>query len=152
MTKHQRNIKNYLVNPSFQMRFAFNFVIGFLVAMAITHSYLFYQLNSFIEDFSLHYPVQSDFHLQLHDLFTQLIVVTVLTIGVATVALFVMSINLSHKIAGPAYVLHSTIEKMLNEDYDIRANLREGDELNEVYESLAKLADKYRKQSKDTPS
>ncbi|MCB0386115.1 MAG: hypothetical protein KDD43_12040 [Bdellovibrionales bacterium] len=142
--KHKRYVRNYLINPYLQMRFSFYFLIGFFVSMTVVHGFLFWKLHTFMEDFTKHYPIQGPFHLQLHDIFNSLIISTVVTIALASIGIFVISIGYSHKFAGPAYVLKASIEKMIKGDYEIRPGLREGDELIEVANALKKLADQYK--------
>lgn len=130
------------------MRFSFYFLLGFLGAISIIHGFLVYKMFNFMDDFTEAFPVQSPFHLQLHDIFNSFIIFSVVTVAVATVGIFVISIGYSHKIAGPAYVLKKSIEQMIEGNFDIRPGLREGDELIEVADALKKLADQQKQRLK----
>ncbi|MCC7402755.1 MAG: hypothetical protein IT288_00020 [Bdellovibrionales bacterium] len=142
--RHKRYVRNYLINPYLQMRFSFFFMLGFLASIGTVQAYMFFRMSRFMEDFTQHYPIQGPFHLELYDIFNSFILATVITVGLASIGLFIIAIGYSHKFAGPAYVLKTSIEKMINGDYEIRPGLREGDELIEVANALKKLADQYK--------
>ena len=131
-----------------QMRMGFNILMVFLFAMALVYGFLFYQLHHFSAEFNLSYPVQSKHHLQLNELVNQLMFITILTIGVMSIGLFAVSIYITHKVAGPAYVIKRSIEQLTAGDFDIRQGLRDGDELVEIDRALQKLAATYKEKFK----
>ena len=124
------------------MRMALRFIIVYIVVAGILQAFFTVELQKYIESFIKVFPVTTDQHLYLHDMVVNTIIAMALTIALGALSIFAMSVFYSHKIAGPIYVIKNNLEKILNEDYNIRPNLREGDEFNEVAELINRLADK----------
>jgi hypothetical protein len=70
-----------------------------------------------------------------------LVIANGLYFGVAAVILGTMTILLTHRFAGPAFVLRQAVDGMLEGDYGRRLSLRDRDHLKDLAASLSRLRD-----------
>ena len=121
---------------------ALRFLIVYLILAGILQAYFIYELYSYIETFSELYPVSTKEHLVLHDLIINIVVSMSLTTVFGAFSIIAVSILYSHKIAGPIYVIKQNLDKLINSEYDIRTNFRDGDEFSEISHKINQLAKK----------
>lgn len=98
--------RNFLVNPRFQLRFAF-FMSSLVVGLSLMFLLLINEAFRVITSLLIRDPQGPDVEKVLqakHELLTTLY----LSEGLFVVALFVLAIFLSHRIAGPLYKLNQT--------------------------------------------
>lgn len=145
--KFKRKLSNILINPTFQMRMALRFIVIYIVVAGIFQVFFMILLNKYMDNFVKAFPITTNQHLVLHDIIIQIILAMSLLILIGALSIFIMAVYYSHKIAGPIYVIKNNINKLIEKDFQIRSNFRDGDEFNEISESLNRLADILKKET-----
>lgn len=126
--KYQR--KTFLINPNFQLRLSF-FVTTWLVPLSFLYPVIYYKLF----DLFIEYAKQSSLLETVEALETirssvlkQLIIIQV----VFMVVTFLISLFMSHKIAGPLYKLHQAFARAKNGNFDKGLRFRNSDHFQEL--------------------
>ncbi|MEM7816571.1 MAG: methyl-accepting chemotaxis protein [Candidatus Aenigmatarchaeota archaeon] len=132
MFKNQR--RNYFIEKSFQTKFILKFCLVVLVSFFIVGVLLFFLLQNsttvVIENTKVKVKTTADFILPI--LIQTLIVVSIFSaILVSLITLFV-----SHKIAGPLYRLKREIKKLESGDLNADFRIRSTDQLQDLASAL----------------
>lgn len=131
MSKNQRRV--ILINRRFQMRFAL-YVCSWLLAISIAYPILVYEMfNHFVRVAGLELPgIVSD---DLNTLRIEVMIWLVLSQVVFLVATFLVSVFLSHRIAGPIYKMKQIINKGAKMDFADPIRLRKSDHFKDLAEA-----------------
>ena len=148
MGKEQRKLRNFIINPKFQLRYII-FTTMWGLALVIINASVFY---SFISE---NYEV----FIELNDitdeakavLYQELYQIIYILIGLSITFLFtvaIFGIVLSHKIAGPMYKFRKTFKEIKEGNTNLRINLRPKDEFKEVALEFNSMMDSLSKNNK----
>ena len=138
-----------MINPIFQSRMALKFTLIYLIVAIALQLYFTSRLNEHKENFSRIFPVTTEQHLVLHDMITQAILFMTFVSLIGAFCIIGLAISYSHKIAGPIYVIRQNIQKMLDNNFNIRTNFRDGDEFSELAHDINLLAEKFKENNKN---
>ncbi len=143
MGKNQRSLKNYLINPSYQLKYIlYNSLLGFI--LTCLYAYVFYvHINenySILIDLSdMTTETRELLYRELKNIITILIISSVAFLCAAAI----VGVVISHKVAGPMFKLESTMREMIeNKDFKRRVKFRPGDEFQSIANTFNKLLDK----------
>lgn len=154
--RSQRQLKNYLLDPSRQLRSAWLFVV-LCVLYAIGIAWVFlntlYQQHAFV----MTYLDDADAASFL-DVFQNPIIVSGLVQAASLSLLFLLSVIVvtvlfTHRVFGPLVPIQRQVAAMQSGDYSKRINLRRKDELKDLAEAINLLAsqlDKERDEGKES--
>ena len=126
--------RRYLVNKDFQIRFTRN-IISYMVLVVLVASGVVY--------YAFWYTIN-----KMGIVLDELIVAIFVSVGVALMAeaifvlplIVVASIFLTHKVAGPLVRIKRVLSQMGQGNFSQRIQLRKGDELGELAETVNQLA------------
>lgn len=148
-----RSWRNYLLEPSFQLKYT-GMVVGVTLAVSAVLGIFAYRFSLSVSD-STKIMLVNDPNLSQENLDRMLRDVdandqkVALSIvgGVALlcVALGITGILVTHKIVGPAYKLRLLLRHMANGRLELTGRLRDGDELQSVFAELEKMVDSLRR-------
>jgi len=131
--------KTYFVKKSFQFRFILKFCLVILAGVAISTGIFFLfssgTLTSSFQDSRLVIKKTSIAILPIV-LYTNLI-----TLGLITVAAIIVTLLVSHKLAGPLFRFEKDLEEIGRGNLAKRIRLRKQDQLKDFAESMNKMTD-----------
>jgi methyl-accepting chemotaxis protein len=135
---HNNQRRNYFIDKNFQTKFILKFCFITILAAALIGILLFFLSSQSttvaIENTKINVKTTADFLLPI--IIQTLLLVTLFSaILVAMLTLFV-----SHKIAGPLYRLKHEIDKLGQGDLSVNFHIRSGDQLRQLSDSLTAMA------------
>lgn len=143
--KHQRYFKNYVINPSFQLRMSFYFVSATMAVMGI----LLFLLYNEIADIRLIVANSPGMSLttqtEVNAVLANIIKISVGFLFLMVLGIMSFGVVVSHRIAGPMFAIMAYIEDLKSGNYKAQRNLRPYDELSPIMDSLHELAAKLNK-------
>ena len=126
--------KKYYINESFQTRFIVKFCLLIALACVVFGSFVYLLsrggITTAFENSRLVVRSTADYLLPL------MILTALITTAVVSLAVILMTLFLSHKIAGPAYRFEKAALSAAEGDLSFRVKLRAADQLQFVAESL----------------
>lgn len=136
----RRSLKNILVKPREQLRYAFIFFGGGLAVMATYIILFLYYLNVTIMNLASSYSIAPDVANTISTALLTASIATVVFSVTLTLIMFSAGVALSHRIFGPAVPMLRLIEDLRKGNYDSRGHLRKRDEFQDVMNELNELA------------
>ncbi len=134
---HRRSI--YLINWKFQLRFSF-FVCSWLFALSVVYPIIIYNLFSYFIRYAARDPNGPPL-LALHQIQDKVFWILILFQVIFLVVTFLISVFVSHRIAGPLYKLRKFFEKAKSGDFSEELHFRKNDHFQELaadYNSMAR--------------
>jgi nitrate/nitrite-specific signal transduction histidine kinase len=139
--KHKRYVKNYLINPRFQLKYVF-WMISTGAALALTYSMLFYNYAKQSYDLIIELSkVPKETQLMMHQELGRVMLVQGLITFVFLFCIGMIGILFSHRVAGPLYKLKTAFERVKMGEHQLRIYFRKYDEFQEVAQSFNKMLD-----------
>jgi methyl-accepting chemotaxis protein len=140
--KNRRHLKNYLINPGYQLKYIFWLALtGFVL-------FVFYALNLYFhikENYSILVelsPMTSEAKKQLYTELDALI----FKLGLGSIAFLigvaVIGMVMSHRTAGPLYHFKRIFDEIKNGKLDARIRLRPKDDFQDVGQAFNEMMDK----------
>lgn len=145
--KFKRKFSNIIINPTFQLRMSLRFIILYIIIAGIFQAFFILIMNNYMNNFVKEFPITIDQHLVLHTIVYQIIIAMFFLILLGAVSTFIVAVYFSHKIAGPIYVIKNNINKLIENDFSIRTNFRDGDEFSEISVALNRLTEKLKQEA-----
>ena len=135
MNSHpQYKRRNYFINKEFQGRYIFNYFL-----LATIGSILFVAVFSFFSSNTLSI-VYDNYHLQLGVtpgiLFKKILSTQWLLLVIGGTAVIIITLFLTHRVAGPFYRFEKTLDEMIDGDISGKIVLRQKDEGKELAQKL----------------
>lgn len=132
MARYKRKI---VLNKKFQIKYAVMIGLSMLVLLIIAGFFTYTTINPLFPNI-----LSSHYASRLKSIQTKLIFS-----GLAYIVLIsVLSVYVSHKIAGPIWKIETDIKSLVEkEDFDMRFSIRRKDELHELVKLLNLLMDKF---------
>ncbi|MEM9074191.1 MAG: hypothetical protein AAGE52_37205 [Myxococcota bacterium] len=148
----KRRIRNYLLDPRFQLKYT-GMVVGVTVVIAsLLGWYAYDHSRGQTEAMSITMSMQPDLHpdvaadlegwAQAED--RQVLIGIVIAILLLAVALGVTGILVTHKLVGPAYKMKLLFRQVEGGKLKLAGRLRKGDELQDVFEAFANMVESLR--------
>jgi signal transduction histidine kinase len=127
----------YLINRKMQLKYAGMIGLVLVIFLGLVQLHTYYVINSILPNI-----LSTEMGNSIKSIQTKLLINGVFyTAIVALVSIFI-----SHKIAGPLYRLEKEIKEVVNSrDFDHKFVLREGDELTSLVDSLNLLLNELKK-------
>lgn len=142
MTKNQRKLINFLINPKYQLKYVFWTTLTGLTLIA---SYLlgFYWVMKKNYDSLLKLsPMDEYAQAQLYTELTQILLALLLFSVLYLLVLTMIGIILSHRTAGPMYHFRRVFNQIAQGKTTTRIHLRPSDDFKEVAQDFNQLMDK----------
>ena len=134
--------RNYYINKKFQRNFIIKFcslvALGSVISAAVIYEMSKATVTTTFENSRLAIKTTADFILPTVLLSGAVVIVV---IGVATI---IITLFTSHKIAGPLYRMDKDVQEVAAGNLAKRFNLRQGDEIRPLAESLDRMAERLR--------
>ena len=145
--KHKRHLRNYIVNPQYQLRYIFWLTSSglFLVILNAWIAYTYIKENYLtLVDLS---PMTDEAKNQLYLELRHLALAITSSSALFLIVIAALGIVLSHRTAGPLYAFKRAFEEIANGNTGKRLKLRPGDEFKDVAESFNKMMDQIKPKS-----
>ncbi len=136
----RRNI--LLVNPRFQLKYSL-YVVTWLIPMIVVFPLITYELFEYIIRISSHLNLPPEAVKDLTSTRRSVILLLVLAEISFILATFLISLRVSHKIAGPVYKLRKRIREAAQGDWGPALNFRNADHFSELADDFNELRAKY---------
>ena len=130
--------RNYFIDKSFQAKFIIKFCVIVVISSFVIGASIFYLSTDFttVAIERAHVIVKSTSDFMLPIVIETLALVTLF----AAIAVILLTLLTSHKIAGPLYRLKSEIEKFKSGQLNITFRTRSTDQLQDLTESLSDMS------------
>jgi signal transduction histidine kinase len=140
--KNMRKFKNYLIHPSYQLRYAAWLAIS-AIALTVVNCLVFYfyireNYNLLIEMM----PLMPEVKQQLYSELWQIITILVGTSFVFICLISLLGLILSHRTAGALYHFRRVFTRVRDGHLETRVHLREKDDFQEVAQAFNEMMDK----------
>ena len=139
--KHRRNIKNYFINPRFQLKYVF-WMVSTGAALALSYSLLFYNFASdsyqLIVELS---KVSKETQVAMHNQLARVILIQGIITFIFLCCIAAIGVLFSHRAAGPLYKLKTAFERVKKGEGQLRIYFRKYDEFQEVALEFNKMLD-----------
>lgn len=140
--KNRRRLKNFMVQPKFQLKFSSHFILSGLVFVGIVVLFIFNKLKGLQETIGTAEVITIETQSHINRVFVELMTTSLVAFAVFSLVSFVYALVISHRIAGPQVAIIRFIEQMKNGNYDKSSfKLRKHDELKLIMDQLHELAD-----------
>lgn len=141
MSQKQRQIRNYLINPAFQLKYTLYFFVTGMCVIGVLLMVIYQKIESL--RFSVANHSEGDVSAVLtmiNDLMVDTSLIALYTVMGFALISFVYSVVISHRVAGPVVAIVRYIEEIRSGTADPQRKLRKYDELSPIMDALNKLA------------
>ncbi len=130
----KRKFRNYLINPSLQVRIALQCAIAAIFIALLSGGIAFFSVWSVMTEFA------PDGLIAYH----RTILLTGIILGILGIAcvIAILSLIVTHRIAGPIYNIEQHVKSALNGEPVTNIQLRKGDEFHELADLINQVIEK----------
>jgi len=148
----KRRLRNYLLDPGFQLKYT-GMVVGMTIVVAAVLGYFAYDYSKGqTEAMSISMAMQPDLAPEVAaDLEgwaeaedRKVLVAIVAGVLILAMMLGVTGIIVTHKVVGPAYKMQLLLNRVADGKLQLAGRLRKGDELQNVFEAFANMVESLR--------
>jgi nitrogen fixation/metabolism regulation signal transduction histidine kinase len=141
MSKANRKLKNFIINPKFQMKYLFWITANSLVLM-LGYIYIFYKYTKenytyLVDMLDMTAEARNQMHAELNQILYTLIFFSVIFLIFTSI----VGIVFSHKVAGPLHKLNLIMDKIKAGNKGVRAHFRPGDEFQDLAQNFNEMMD-----------
>jgi len=130
--------KNYFIKKNFQFKFIIKFCLIIISGIILsTGLVLLFSQGTLTSSFDNSRLVVENTG---YAIMPALIITNLITLGVITLAVIIVTLFVSHKIAGPMFRFEQDIKKIATGDLLVRINLRQKDQFSEMADALNDMA------------
>jgi methyl-accepting chemotaxis protein len=143
-----RKIKNFLIVPEFQLKFIGIVVVFHLFSSAaylLCIKYFFLYFKSLGKNVGI--PIEHVYFSFISNLEVNALRIWLVTLAISTLAIFLIGVYLSHRIAGPIHRFGSDLERMIKEERVFPISFRKGDDFINLANLFNKFLDKFHRRS-----
>ena len=141
MTEKQRNLKNILINPSFQLKHALWTLLTGLILVGLYSFFVYKKIEEnyiiLVDASPMDEEVKKQMWLELDQFILNLGMYSVIFLVLACL----LGFFLSHKVAGPLYKLKTSMDLIKEGKIEQRVQFRSGDEFQGVATSFNEMMD-----------
>lgn len=147
----KRSIKNYLLDPRFQLKYTSYVVVVTLLVASVLGFLAYEESKAQTEMLSISWAMEdpsatSDFIQERAAEYDRNMLLAIIGgIAVLTVALGLTGILVTHRVVGPAYKLKLLMQHVADGHLNLKGRLRRGDELQDVFLVFESMVEKMRK-------
>jgi len=138
---NQRSVKNFLINPAYQLRYV-AMLVGCSLILTLVNAAIFYgysrQNYMLVVDLN---PLDSELKARLAYDFRTVIFELGISAVIFAAWMSVLGVILSHRTAGAMFNLKRVFKKIKDGDLDSRAQFRPTDDFHDVAHSLNEMLD-----------
>lgn len=140
MSRKQRQLRNLLVTPKFQLKLSLYYIASGLVIIGVMVAFIYDKLMT-VRDLMNNSPIMN-FQVQtrVNELMFDIVQISLLGFAAFIIFSFVFALVVSHRIAGPVVAIRAYIAQLKSGNYEYKRNLRPYDELKEIMDDLHELA------------
>lgn len=144
MTDHPRNkrsIKNFLINPRFQLKYIFWLGTSGLLLVCINAGIFYYFMH---ENYTLLVelsPMTEQARQQLYGELKNILIVLGVASLIFLTLISLVGLVISHRAAGPVFHMNRVLTNILNGNPNQRVHLRPNDEFQDLAHNLNKVLD-----------
>ncbi len=146
--KPKRFRRQYLINKAFQLKYSLYLVISGVVGSLLVALIMYWwwkRNNEYMEMMGMLDPEFSQANI--------IVIVTLATFVISTgIFLFFWGILLTHRMAGPIYVIKNVINTILEGKWPSQRHLRKKDEFKDIFQDLNSLVVKLREEEREVIS
>lgn len=139
MGSPKRKIKNFIIAPGFQLRFSFYFVIMGVAVIGVFVSQIFIKLQEIKTKIAIVPEIKFVDQYAITMELDYIMVKAIVTVISYALFCLIFSIVVSHRIAGPVYVINNYIKDLIDGRFDVPRGLRKSDELSSIMDNLKEL-------------
>lgn len=149
----KRRLRNYLLDPGFQLKYT-GYVVGVTLVVATVLGYIAYQQShAQTEMLTVNMAMAGEtaefIERTAQEADNALLLQIIAGILILGLSLGVTGILVTHKVVGPAYKMKSLFRDVKDGHLRIRGRLRKGDELQDVFEEFEAMIETLRKKQRD---
>lgn len=144
--KPKRHLRNYLLDPRFQLKYTGMVVLVTVVVASVLGSFAYRSSKEQTESMTIQMAMmdidgslQTDLVQMAADRDREVLMSIVGGIVLMGLVLGLTGIIVTHRLVGPAYKLRKLIHEVASGKLKIMGKLRKGDELQEVFEAFAEM-------------
>ena len=144
--KPKRHLRNYLLDPRFQLKYTGMVVLVTVVVASVLGTFAYRSSKEQTDSLAIQMammeidaPLQTDLAQMSADRDRQVLLSIVGGIVLMGMVLGFTGIIVTHRLVGPAYKLRKLIHEVASGKLKIMGHLRKGDELQEVFEAFAEM-------------
>ena len=146
-SQRQRKLKNFFINPAYQIRYIFWLTSSGLVLVilnaAIAYSYIKENYLTLVDLSPMTDAARAQMYLELRQLILAISSVSILFLAFIAI----LGIFLSHRTAGPLYHFKRVFEDIRSGNSNRRVRLRPNDEFQDVARSFNEMMDQLKPKS-----
>jgi methyl-accepting chemotaxis protein len=142
MSRKQRRLKNYLINPRVQFRFFTPYLVQLVMVATLIEGILYYNSRILREAIP---QVGPESTLLISEMFMKLAVASAVALVFIAVVGFAILLVQSHRLLGPIVPITRFIRGLANGELEQDLILRKNDDLKQVADELNNLAQVLRK-------
>lgn len=140
---HLRNMlykrANFLINKKFQLKFSF-FVCSWIFALSMIYPIIIYNLFEYFLHLATNpLPAQALTVDKIKAIENQVLFLLGILQLLFLAITFLLSIFLSHRIAGPLYKLRESMQEVARGNFDLRISFRKNDHFNELQDTFNEM-------------
>ncbi len=140
MSRNSRKLRNILINPRFQLKFSFHFIVTGLVIFGVVIVLINERLMRVSDIMASGELMDFEHSVEFNDLMFQILSFSLFGFVAFIIFSFTFALIISHRIAGPVVAICAFIEELKKGNYGFRRELRPNDELVPIVEQLSELA------------
>lgn len=140
--KPKRYWRNYLLDPSFQIKYVLYFLSLGLMIWGVGVSLLLLKFNQFRVWLITENFANSQILSQMNILTNDVTAIVVVVLLVYWFLAFFLALYVTHRVVGPMVAIRQYIKALKNGDYDAVRTLRKYDELVPIMDDLKELSSK----------
>lgn len=130
---------NYFIKKKLQFKYMLFVLLAMLIPTAVCGMALYYLIWQTV---AAEIAVPEAIAANLIPALDKVNIILLVTLPVIFLMMLLLSIYISHKIAGPVYRVEKDLKEIIKGDYSRRIKLRSQDELQEIAEGINLLLDK----------
>ena len=146
--KNRRELRNILVKPRVQLKYAFIFFAGGWLTLTLYFCLFLENMVQAMVSLSATYSIDPEISLILQSTLNRGLTVGLLIGGGMSIALLLMGAILSHRIFGPMVPTLKTLNELKKGNYSARINYRKQDEFQDVMDEINSLAEQLEARNK----
>lgn len=139
-TRQQRNVRNILLRPEFQLKYSFYFVGITLIMMGGVFLLFLLSLEDMISTLAVVYRIEPEVIGAIQDSLRTATFTTVIVGALFGIVSVSLGIILTHRLVGPMVPIRRIIHQLAEGQYGVQARLRSKDDFQDIMNDLNQLS------------
>ena len=142
MSAYKRKLKNYLLNPTIQIRYMYYLLAILAMPMSLFLAYVFLEFQKVKVHLIAGGQATDQFMLMIDRLNVNIVTATAIVFIFLSFIMVFGFILISHRFVGPQYVINNYLKALINGEKPFNRDLRKDDEFKDTFDLLKELATK----------